>query len=110
MPYIVKTYLPGGQEPDQDHAVATLDNAKDEARSSVVEPDTFSKHDAIQAAIDVIPDVGDTIGPLSDGTVIEVELATWHDLIDAVGGFPQIPESASDPLAVEIIDAYNSRP
>jgi hypothetical protein len=58
----------------------------------------------------LLPESGGTVGPLPDGTVIEVERETWINIMDEVGGgWPQIPESSDDPLATEILDTFNAR-
>lgn len=102
MPYLIATHsMPADPHPGHRHsgikaattrrAVATLEEARAIARETV--PRVFSPF---------IPASGCTIGPLPDGTVIEVEPTTWYKLAEAVG-------MASNPFNTEILDAYNAR-
>lgn len=50
---------------------------------------------------------GDTIGPLPDGTVIEVERIEWPALAKVAGKQWITYEPSSDHLREAIIDAYN---
>lgn len=117
MPYIITTKprprlkwhgscVPGVESR---RAVATLEEAQDAVPEMM-----HGRHNLDVAAIAStahalisLPDSGGTIGPLPDGTEIEVSPATWHDLIDAIGGgIPQLPETPEE--RAEIIDAYNA--
>lgn len=64
-------------------AVATLDEAREAARESVNAIDVGLFRECEQA--ELLPEHGGTIGPLPDGTVIEVEPATYEALIAALG-------------------------
>ena len=54
--------------------------------------------------IERLPGAGGTIGPLPDGTVIEVERIGWDDLSRALGWNPDLALHRK----AEIIDAYNA--
>jgi hypothetical protein len=85
MPYIIETrYAPGTAEyaaklpPKSRYAVATLDEAREitlEAIGATCEayPQSDGEDDALDATIS-LPESGGTIGPLPDGTVIQVQL------------------------------------
>lgn len=112
MPYIITTHtygwaMPGhGTHSATRRAVATLDEARAAAHTSANMPATPSTLDAlmgVRAAIDALPESGGTVGPLPDGTVIEVEPIDWTSLQHAVGTARRVPAT---PAA--IIDAYNA--
>jgi hypothetical protein len=94
-------------------AVATLEEARDCAALVGLgamandPPDSALLRQTIMLRI---TEQGGTIGPLPDGTVIEVEPTTWEALDDATGAphhrFYPLDESARH---AEIIDAYNAR-
>lgn len=79
MPYIVTTHRPGKYErPIEDGdryshtAVATLDEAREKAGAVYGAGPTF--------IAEKISESGGTIGPLPDGTVVEVRRIGWADL------------------------------
>ena len=94
------------------HAVATLEEARD-AALDIMWPYTYDKHACrfeITAEIGHLPESGGTIGPLPDGTVIEVErvsLATLHARI-VNGGTPLSEGLLRAPERLTIA-AYNAR-
>jgi hypothetical protein len=132
-PYIVTTkrrppaaaYVRGlGVRPRADvlsrRAVATLDGAKryaisDNSGAWVNEPREGKRPDDWQAALDAIlalPESGGTVGPLPDGTIIEVEATKYkrlRALLDAEAR--RHVDHAPDPEAWKqrILDAYNAR-
>jgi hypothetical protein len=58
------------------------------------------------------PESGGAVGPLPDGTVIEVEHKTWGTLLDRIAARGQRPPCVyprSDKDRVATIDAYNAR-
>jgi hypothetical protein len=80
------------------HAVATLDEARETALRAVGE-----RRDMYYCEMeDAVPESGGTVGPLPDGTVIEVEQARWIDLIHA-------STATTDSSDQAILDAYNAR-
>jgi hypothetical protein len=82
MPYVVKTYLPSGcldpvgagQEPDAERAVATL-----EAELPRMMREHGANGDWATSAVLNLRGSGGTVGPLPDGTVIEVEPTTQRE-------------------------------
>lgn len=95
MPYIVTTTERGPVEPGIDwsnltsvsrRAVATLEEAKQRATAPVFAH--FRAHGPAQPlynAIEALPEHGGTIGPLPDGTVIEVEPVPWEAVAKRAG-------------------------
>jgi hypothetical protein len=77
-------------------AVATLDEAQYALDLAIEEHG---------GSIDAYPDISKarhgTVGPLPDGTVIEVELVDWSHIWNAVAPL-------ADGLYAEAIDAYNA--
>ena len=93
-------------------AVATLDEARDVVTGIVEEREPFS-HKVQETAgsnLSAMRESGGTIGPLPDGTVIEVRPASWHELIAANGGLCGHPITACDDESLaEVIAAFNAR-
>jgi hypothetical protein len=95
MPYIVTTKRPAKVDHDEERAerehvsrraVATLEEARDFIYSLCAETDVDDER--IADDIDRLPESGGTVGPLPDGTVIEVKpcedcapdrLCIWHE-------------------------------
>ena len=113
MPYVITTRQPETHEPGFDgqlgnyvsgsvsrRAVATLEEARDVAQSLFT---THAKADA--PAWRLIEDDGGTIGPLPDGTVIEVEAVGWQDLAERTLTAVNAVAEHHD----EILYAYNAR-
>lgn len=93
MPYIITTQWPSHDPSGKWHyivksrrAVATLD----EARQAVF------PH--------ALPESGGTVGPLPDGTVIEVGPASEREMLDVIG--VKFAVTAHD--STSVIDAYNA--
>jgi hypothetical protein len=95
MPYIITTK---SRVKVTRRAVATLDEAQDGCYWIAVDHGTTSEG----AASIAIPHDGGTIGPLPDGTVIEVERVS----LAALAGSPVAQYNARH--TAEIIDAYNA--
>jgi hypothetical protein len=93
MPYIITTIRPQRRNPDDlaagyedvrsRRAVATLDEARERART-IVQGQDWERHTITLgswcASVRNLGESGGTIGPLPDGTVIEVERAHWYDI------------------------------
>jgi hypothetical protein len=115
MPYIVTTKRrtlaqPAGRwyaEPVSRRAVATLEEARDSIYSLCAEKDVDDER--IADDIDHLPDSGGTVGPLPDGTVIEVEQVKWS-AFEGPEWSPFLPDQEPpDFIKAEILDAYNAR-
>jgi len=99
MPYIITTHTRkdaiersvGLAPRPSRRAVATLEEARDVAEDAVIGEGRFDNDEAFLAAIVALPESGGTIGPLPDGTVIEVTPFK-----------PNVPAWR----AAEIVDAY----
>ena len=86
-------------------AVATLDEARDVVTGIVEEREPFS-HKVQETAgsnLSAMRESGGTVGPLPDGTVIEVRRVNWIDLGVPLGS-AMYPVSEADALA-----AFNAR-
>jgi hypothetical protein len=107
MPYIITTHarltqtMPG---PTTRIAVATLDEAREAAYSAVEdrEPPIMVCFRLAGECHDM-SESGGTIGPLPDGTVIEVKPCTWSHLAKVV----KWDNGPARPLA-EILAAFNA--
>lgn len=91
-------------------AVATLEEAHETAREACLyapgSVETIAQ--AIREAF-ALPESGGKVGPLPDGTVIEVERVEWSVLRLAIG-MARIGELQKTPEgAAEILAAYNAR-
>lgn len=113
MPFIITTTSPNGSFHGEitSHAVGTIEEARDYVLEDIgiSEPDTWAEHDAIQASIDNLPESGGTIGPLPDGTTIEVSLATYDDLRASANLVGIELYGLRDERRDQILDAYNTR-
>jgi hypothetical protein len=91
-------------------AVATLEEARDFIYSLCAETDVDDER--IADDIDRLPESGGTVGPLPDGTVIEVEQVTWHELTHRttnVGRYWLPADHGHTDAQAAILDAYNAR-
>jgi hypothetical protein len=98
MPYIVTTKRDDGPKlgwivgvPScSRRAVATLEEAVSEVKRAVkviaTETGRVAATTEQAMAIVALPESGGTVGPLPDGTVIEVEPKLWRDLVDEAYG------------------------
>jgi hypothetical protein len=119
MPYIVTTKRPAKVDHDEERAerehvsrraVATLEEARDFIYSLCAETDVDDER--IADDIDRLPESGGTVGPLPDGTVIEVEQGPdeeqmLRDLREWVG--MHYAPMGHDDVARLWCDAYNAR-
>lgn len=80
-------------------AVATLDGARRECWRIVPDPCPPS----VKQRINGLAVSGDTVGPLPDGTVIEVERVSWNEIAATV------PHVHGNSHVDRLIDAYNAR-
>jgi len=108
VPYIITVTEPANADASdvwKDRtAVATLDEARKAAYAAIGENDNPPYFDG-HFAVDSLEADGGTVGPLPDGTVIEVAPATWADLVDTlVNSMDDAPIEADD-----IIAAFNAR-
>jgi hypothetical protein len=90
-------------------AVATLEEARDFIYSLCAETDVDDER--IADDIDRLPESGGTVGPLPDGTVIEVEQTTADRLLDDLEkwGVGWREEWNDADLCAAWSDAYNAR-
>ena len=106
----------GGKDVSR-RAVATLEEARQivldflefDIAAEQVDADMM---DAQYRYAEALPESGGTVGPLPDGTVIEVERVSWHDLTHHapnVGRF-WLPATGGDEASrTAILDAFNAR-
>lgn len=127
MPYVVthrQEHL-DGWKPLSRVAVPTLDAARKAAAEPVLaDMGRFGK--SARSPLDLLEDcerlheLGGTIGPLPDGSVIDVEATTWVGLVMEArrrepSGYripvlPTVESTGGDPEAQQrILDAYNAR-
>lgn len=87
-------------------AVATLDEAQRYGRRIMADAGQWST-----AAIDELPESGGTIGPLPDGTTIEVKRVSWSRLAEhTTGGWDAERGRFRAPAyEADILAAFNSR-
>lgn len=116
-PYVITAKRPHYDPPDygpfqtKRRAVATLADVKRDVLD-VINADAERSPEAWNAAYDVknatfaLPASGGTIGPLPDGTVINVEPTTWSNLIHALISDGDITTRWTRP---EILAAYNAK-
>lgn len=110
MPYTITTHRPGKHErPIEDgdrysrRAVATLEDAREHLRCELpgaYEWITDGDYADMMADIVALPESGGTVGPLPDGTVIEVAQVSWL----ALGAGLKV----ENPTDQKILDAYNA--
>lgn len=122
-PYIITTKdgpAPDQRDPGYDvwlerqsrRAVATLEEARHDAENIVI--DALGVRDTMEASDDrfdarELPESGGTVGPLPDGTVIEVAPIILLDLAQAAG-FHVCSRAGIDGYSdQQIIDAYNAK-
>jgi hypothetical protein len=112
MPYTITTTLPladGRPHAVANRAVATLDEAR-----SAIQTDLCDWHDAtgpddpnIVATLD-LSESGGTIGPLSDGSTIEVKHVRWDDLRDELRTLGVALSYDHGHAAEAILEAFNA--
>lgn len=119
VPYIITTTQPmpiDGTPGDGStrRAVATLEEAQETAHVRAQSGGVSLVPAAVVLAIAGLPESGGTIGPLLDGTVIEVERVTWYRV--ARGGNVHTPnptalraDRGDESTQHKIIDAFNVR-
>jgi hypothetical protein len=106
----------GNRTPVSRRAVATLKEAEAICDSRIEQQrDSFDlpgMADAFEQVEDVMEESGGTVGPLPDGTVIEVEPTTWLAIAETVGmtwwSTATTPE-ATRRREQAVLDAYNAR-
>lgn len=109
MPYIITTttYPAGSPMPNGQtrRAVATPDEAREDVEQIAAEcqiPDHEWR--GLVDCINTLPESGGTVGPLPDGTLIEVRFESYGNLWKEVTG-----SKDGQPVDTgEIIDAYNA--
>jgi hypothetical protein len=122
VPYIVTTK----REPQDDgmgrswfehvsrRAVATLEAARTLASDEIIVA-LGNEAEGYRSLAYALPEAGGTVGPLPDGTVIEVEQVTWLDLARQAGVGEHVGSLVTDVergftyAGPRILDAYNAR-
>jgi hypothetical protein len=122
-PYIITTKRPGEVFPLADQgwhisrrAVATLEGAN-EAVHRIAHDLPGKWQITTLAKYTPLPESGGTVGPLPNGTVIEVEQVGWSELARLAGRtrYTVPPDEPVDPDGLSrkgwqvILDAYNAR-
>jgi hypothetical protein len=115
MPYIVTTkrqdqHFAEVAEYESRRAVATLEEARQAAWRAHPLFGTTNGYAMMKARDEItlaFPDSGGTVGPLPDGTVIEVKPISWDDLRDEIPG--PLPRAEGQTRQSAILDAYNAR-
>ena len=115
MPYIITTRMTRFRKAkrppfsESHFAVATLFEAAEEAAHRI-EQITGGDPDYEEVYTDAqgCSELGETFGPLQDGTVIEVEQSHWEDL-RAKAGLPATVDPAISDNQTRILDTYNSK-
>lgn len=98
-PYVITTHGPKG---DSERAVATLEEARAAARVEVIEGKGTHVHS--HRAIH-LPESGGIIGPLPDGTEIQVTPYRWLDLAACANvHWEDTPECRT-----RVLDGFNAR-
>lgn len=121
MPYIIRIIDPPGRcavcedtaPPTMSHdqyergtAVATLDEALSNASTMVCDLLAGENFGQYQDQFRAIDESGGTVGPLPDGTVIEVERVKWQTVIEGAGlVFDDFDGPVEDAIA-----AFNAKP
>lgn len=116
MPYIITTRrsaarLQPGQSTCDLRAVATLDEARSYCRSELRRSERgHLSIGRLGLSVAQLPESGGSIGPLPDGTKIDVEATGYATLARAAGfaGLGQHEDADVRPTAAEILDAYNA--
>ena len=122
MPYVITTTaddphvgVPMGERVTvARRAVATLDDARDAVASYVGDYDagSFNAHcraDDIESQVAAVAGSGGTIGPLPDGTVIEVQRVCWGWIIGCAEDLGIDTDAVyADHGDIGIMDAYNA--
>lgn len=96
MPYLIITtyendptaeFLPGAEPVQSRRAVATLDEVRKECYREIRDDQSCQgvERARLTLAVEHLTDLGGTVGPLPDGTVIEVEQVGWSEIGEAVG-------------------------
>jgi hypothetical protein len=112
MPYIITTKRrwndagsnTGGTILVSRHAVATLDVATLARACRRAQPAMILGVEYVSQMEAAVKAHGGTIGPLPDGTVIEVAPAAWADLVEVLNRLGRVGTAHGS----EIIDAYNA--
>jgi hypothetical protein len=118
MPYIITTKQVDGAAYDtvvavSRRAVATLDEARTWVHRESV-PDGLPREmeqecwSYLDSNIARIGDQGGTVGPLPDGTVIEVERVSGYALAQRVAPLGLNPRDSDAAKLVQILDVYNA--
>jgi hypothetical protein len=125
MPYIITTKTITSHPADvvairetilSRHAVATLDEARQEANRSLHRGKLLADTDYARFgyAIDMLPESGGTVGPLPDGTVIAVRPIDYLELAGLAGwkldyaGRERVTGRTRASDRLDLIDAYNA--
>lgn len=121
MPYIVTTRQSRDENnhppehPDECRAVATLEEARQDARNAVEDraqqPGWTEDYIAARETARALPEQGGSIGPLPGGTVIEVapvSEATLYNAIHASLCCPACGIQQSHVSGSHLIEAYNA--
>lgn len=74
-------------------AVATLEEAREEAKNHADNLPIEDKAGPWYRAIDALPESGGSVGPLPDGTIIEVSRVAWGTIAELA------PSDTLDPIA-----------
>lgn len=102
MPYIVTT-----RSPDLDaiepYAVATLDEALEYVSTTICDLMAGENFGQYQDEFRAIGETGGSVGPLPDGTVIEVRRVSWPEMYALAG------HETADTNAETILTAYNAQ-
>lgn len=110
-PYIVTTTEIGPQGHDpiaSRRAVATLDEAREGALTEIELGGHGVADFELLKRADTLPESGGTVGPLPDGTLIEVERVEYRALCDCIGEEP-LKAKLDGWTAPELVDAFNAR-
>jgi hypothetical protein len=111
----------GNRTPVSRRAVATLEEAREEARDRLRENRSLygdsNEYRRFGEMIPALPEQGGAVGPLPDGTVIEVEQVGWSELARLAGRtrYTVPPDEPVDPDGLGrkgwqvILDTYNAR-
>lgn len=117
MPYVVTTGKRfndtdsgiGGVQVESRRAVATIEDARNAADAILADHSDGAQlmaWAAISAEVPNLPEAGGKVGPLPDGTMVEVEPVALADIWQAIR--PDPPNDSPLPSTDEIIAAYNA--